>query len=72
MMSIKEKIYIEIDNLAQNDLVLLYEQINLIKRVKALRRIKKSPLTIEEIHQYTSSSNSSWAESVSNNREERL
>lgn len=71
-MSVKEKIYVEIDSLAQNELALLYEQINLIKRVKALNRVSKSLLTIEEIHRHTSSSNSSWAESVSNYREERL
>jgi hypothetical protein len=71
-MSVKEKICIEIDSLAQNELALLYEQINLIKRLKALRHVSKSPLTIEEVHRYTSSSNTSWAESVSNNREERL
>ncbi|HLP61271.1 MAG TPA: hypothetical protein VK186_20680 [Candidatus Deferrimicrobium sp.] len=71
-MSVKEKICIEIDSLAQNELALLYEQINLIKRLKALRRVPKIPLTIEEIHQYTSSSKTSWAESVSNNRDERL
>ncbi|MCX6583605.1 MAG: hypothetical protein NT166_25810 [Candidatus Aminicenantes bacterium] len=71
-MSVKEKIYVEIDSLAQNELALLYEQINLIKRVKALSRVSKSSLSIEEIHRYTSSSNTSWAETVSNNREERL
>ncbi|HLP45533.1 MAG TPA: hypothetical protein VK469_06290 [Candidatus Kapabacteria bacterium] len=58
-MSVKEKICVEIDSLAQNELALLYEQINLIKRLKALKRVSKSPLTIEEIHRYTSSSNTS-------------
>ncbi len=71
-MRVKEKIYIEIDNLAQNELALLYEQINLIKRMKALGRVSRKTLTIEEIQQYTSSSKTSWAETVSNNREERL
>ena len=61
-MSVKERIYFEIDSLAQNELALLFEQIKLIK----------SPLTIEEIHRHTSSSKTSWAEAVSNEREERI
>lgn len=71
-MSVKERIYFEIDSLAQNELALLYEQIKLIKRVKSLSRVSKSPLTIEEIHRHTSSSKTSWAEAVSNEREERI
>ena len=71
-MSVKEKIYFEIDSLTQDELALLYEQIKLIKRVKAFGRVPKSPLTIEELHQYTSSSKKSWAEAVSDNRDERI
>ena len=71
-MSVKEKIYFEIDNLAQNELALLYEQIKLIKRIKTLDKMSKNPPTIEELHRYTSSSKRSWAEDVSNNREDRL
>ena len=71
-MSVKERIYFEIDSLAQNELALLYEQIRLIKRVKSLGRVSKSPLTIEELHRYTSSSKTSWAEALSNDREDRV
>lgn len=71
-MSVKERIYFEIDSLAQNELALLYEQIRLIKRVKSLGRVSKSPLTIEEIQRYTSSSKTSWAETLSNDREDRV
>ncbi len=71
-MSVKEKIYFEIDNLAQRELVLLYEQIKLMKRVKTLNRTDETSLTIEELHRHTSSSKTSWADDVSSSREDRI
>ncbi len=71
-MTVKEKIHGEIDEMAQNELALLYEQIKLIKKVRGLNKEPKSSVTIEELHKYTSSSKSSWAEDVIHNREDRV
>lgn len=71
-MGVKEKIYLEIDNMAGNELALLYEQIKLIRKMKNLQEKAENPITIEELHQYTSSSKGSWAEDVIKNREDRI
>lgn len=71
-MSVKERIYSEIDSMGRNELALLYEQIKFLKRVRSLGHESKKNVPIEEIHRYTSSSKTSWAETVSNDREERI
>lgn len=71
-MNVKEKIYNEIGGMALSELALLYEQIRLIKKIQAVRKTPKSPLTIEELHKYTSSSKTSWADDISESREDRL
>ena len=71
-MNVKERIYGEIDRMPQNELALLYEQIKLIKRIKTMSKPVKSPLSIEELHRYTSSSKTSWAEDVIKDREDRV
>lgn len=69
MMNVKERIYGEIDRMPQNELAILYEQIKLIKKIKTMSELVKSPITIEELHRHTSSSKKSWAEDVITNRE---
>jgi hypothetical protein len=71
-MDIKKKLYNEIDRMPHNELILLYEQIELLKRIKKARNIPESPLTIEELHKFTSTSQASWAEDVIKNREDRI
>ena len=71
-MSVKEKIHIEIDNMARNELALLYEQIKLIKKMKKLGGKNRDPITIEELRNKTSSSKDSWTEDVIKNREDRI
>jgi len=72
-MKIREKIYEEIKNMGLDELSILYEQIKLIEKIKQRYKEKRySSYTIEEIQQMTSSSKSSWAESVNLGREERL
>lgn len=71
-MGVKEKIHIEIDNMARNELALLYEQIKLIKKMKKLGERARDPITIEELRKRTSSSKDSWAEDVIKNREDRI
>lgn len=71
-MNVKEKIYGEIDSMPQNELALLYEQIRLLKKIKTISKAVKSPITIEELHRYTSSSTTSWADDVIKHREDRI
>ena len=71
-MGVKEKINIEIDNMARNELGLLYEQIKLIKKMKKLGEKHRDPIKIEELRKRTSSSKDSWAEDVIKNREDRI
>lgn len=72
MTGVKKKIYLEIDNMRQNELALLYEQIQFIKRANAIKEKTENPISIEELHRYTSSSKSSWAESVIEERKDRI
>ena len=71
-MGVKEKIHIEIDSMARNELALLYEQIKLIKKMKKMGEKDRDPITIEELRKRTSSSKGSWAEDVIKNREDRI
>jgi len=71
-MNVKEKIYNEIGGMALNELALLYEQIRLIKKIHGVRKTAKSPLTIEELHKYTSSSKTTWSKDISNSRDDRF
>jgi len=71
-MGVKEKIYIEIDKMARHELALLYEQIELIKKIKKMGEENRDPITIEELQKRTSSTKDSWAEDVIKNREDRI
>ena len=71
-MSVKENIHIEIDNMARNELALLYEQIKLIKKMKKSGEKNRDPITIDELRKRTSSSRNSWAEAVIKSREDRV
>jgi hypothetical protein len=71
-MSVKEKIHIEIDNMARNELALIYEQIKLIKEMKKVGGKNRNPITIEELRKRTASSKDSWAAAVIKSREDRI
>jgi len=72
-MKIREKIYEEIKNMSLGELSLLYDQIKLMVKIrqKPKKRLS-SRYSIEEIQEMTMSSESSWAEEVYLEREERL
>ena len=73
MLEIKENIYREIDEMDVYELLLLYNQIRLIKNIRTRRTLEREEtLDLEEIHKLTSSSRSDWAESVISEREERI
>jgi len=71
MLEIKENIYREIEGMDTYELLLLYNQIRLIKDLRGKRSLRGKAPDLEEIHKLTSSSKSSWAESVILEREER-
>ncbi len=73
MLEIKENIYREINEMDMYELLLLYNQIRLMKNIRSGGKLeKKETLSLEEIHKLTSSSKSDWSESVISEREERI
>jgi len=71
-MQIKEKIYKEIDRLPIDQLTLLYEQINTMKKTSHLKGKVKSRYTLHDVHEKVSSSKGLWSESVIKNRKNRI
>lgn len=71
-MKAREKIYDSVKNMNPAELGIVYEQIRLIKRMKSALPKKRKPVSIEKIHEMTSSSESSWADAVIEDRENRL
>ena len=72
-MKLKEKIYDSIRDMDARELNMLYGHIKLIKMMKSAKPEKKQGgLSIEQIHQMTSCSRSSWADAVVEDREDRL
>ena len=71
-MKAREKIYDSIKDMNPAELGIVYEQIRLIKRMKSALPKKRKPVSIEKIHEMTSSSESSWADAVIEDREDRL
>jgi len=67
-MGLKEMMKRHIDELRADELVVLSEQIRLLKRASA-RKGKVLPL--EEIQKLTASSKSTWSEDVIHERQER-
>jgi hypothetical protein len=67
-MGLKEMVKKDIDELQPDELVVLSEQIRLLKRARAL--LEKA-LPLEEIQRLTASSKSTWAEDITRDRQER-
>jgi hypothetical protein len=67
-MGLKEMVKKDIDELQPDELVVLSEQIRLLKRARAL--LEKA-LPLEEIQRMTASSKSTWAEDIIRERQER-
>ena len=72
MIKIKENIFNAINNMDLNELALLYEQIRFMKKRKTFSSPKKEKLSIDQIHQLTSSSESNWSDTVIEEREDRI
>jgi hypothetical protein len=67
-MGLKEMVKKDIDELRADELVVLSEQIRLLKRAKAPQG---KALPVEEIRKLTASSKSTWSEDVVRERQER-
>jgi len=72
MIKIKENIFNSISNMDVNELVFLYEQIRFIKKRKSFSSQKRQELSIDQILQMTSSSESKWSDTVIEEREDRI
>lgn len=71
-MKAREKIYDSVKDMNPAELGILYEKIKLMKSMKSVSRKRKKAASIEKIHEMTSSSKSSWADTVIEDRKERL
>lgn len=67
-MGLKEMVKKDIDELRADELVVLSEQIRLLKRTSALQA---KALPLEEIQKLTASSKSTWSEDIIRERQER-
>lgn len=67
-MGLKEIIKKDIDNLKADELVIISEQIRLLKKARP-PYIKARPL--EEVRRMTATSKSNWAEDIIRERQER-
>jgi hypothetical protein len=66
-MGLKEMVKKDIDELRADELVVLSEQIRLLKRASALQ---EKALPLEEIQKLTASSKSTWSEDIIRERQE--
>jgi hypothetical protein len=67
-MGLKEMVKKDIDELRADELVVLSEQIRLLKRARSLQG---KVLPLEEIQKLTASSKSTWSDDIVRERQER-
>ena len=73
MAILRQKIEHELDALDNQSMAAVYEHLRQMNRLRrAPRKRRMVALDIEQVLELTSSSKSSWAEAVSDEREERL
>lgn len=71
-MKLKENIYHSIKKMNNDELALLYEQIKLLEQLRSLSITPMESIPLEKIHEMTSSSKSDWADSIVDDRAERI
>ena len=71
-MKLQEKISHAISKMTMDELPLLYEHILLLQYIKQLPQKQPASLPIEEILALTGTSKESWAESVCEERKDRI
>ena len=67
-MGLKEMVKKDIDELRADELVVLSEQIRLLKRARSLQG---KVLPLEEVQKLTASSKSTWSDDIIRERQER-
>jgi hypothetical protein len=60
-MGLRETLKKDIDRMSENDLIIVLEQIKLLKKRKNKEAIKYS---LQEIHEMTASSKTNWSDDV--------
>jgi hypothetical protein len=72
-MNIRTRIHQLVDKLETEDLSIIYEQLKMLESSKQSPPAKACKISLEEIHQATSSSSSkdNWADSVIEDRTDR-
>lgn len=70
-MKVKEKIFDSIKKMNAGELSLVYKHIQLMETMKTRPVQKRKTLPIKRIHKMTSSSESSWSDAISKDREDR-
>jgi len=71
-MKIKENIFNSISRMNADELAFLYEQIKFMEKRKDFFSQKREQFSIDQILQMTSSSESNWSDTVTEERAERL
>lgn len=71
-MKLKENIHDSIKRMGKEELTLIYEQIKLMERLKSITVETEEKVPLRRIHEMTSSSKSNWAESVADDRMDRV
>jgi hypothetical protein len=71
-MLLKERIYDSIENMNLDELVVVYDHIQLMEQMKQASCKSLQSLPIETILDMTSSSESCWSDTVRSEREERV
>lgn len=72
MTKLKEKISNELNMMSMDELVMVYEQIQLLHALKRSVRKRPKSLPIETILEMTSSSSDCWADTVLEGRADRV
>jgi len=73
IMQLRDKVYDKVSKMSTSELSLVYEQIELMEKIKKASRGKKGcKYSIEEVLEMTKSSKNSWADEVEALREERM
>jgi hypothetical protein len=71
-MKLKEDIYQSIKKMNNDELVLIYEQIKWLEHLRTTATNPEEKIPVEKIHKMTSSSQNNWANSVVEDRMERI
>ena len=71
-MKLKEDICQSIKSMNNDELVLIYEQIKWLESLRTIVTNSAESIPLEKIHKMTSSSQSNWANSVTEDRIERI